>query len=285
METDPLRIELIRIARDLQDHGIRLIVGGGYGLFLRTQQIPDTDYEKLRFKETPIARSTEDIDIFLTADIITSVEKTENVRDAILNAGFEPVTKHFQFEKEIRLGPTPVKVKIDLLAAPVPESDQIKLKLNSLPRVKPKGATGVHAYLTEEAVTIDEGLTSIDISVGATPLEVFIPHSFSYLILKLFAFRDRKDDPQKGPYHAVDLYRTVGMMTEREWEETLALAARYRDDPKVQEAATIVSNYFSGQESEGVMHIRRYLRSTGASEENVSRLIGDFKVIFLNVSQ
>lgn len=279
MYTDPLRSELIEIARELQPCDIKLIVGGGYGLLLRTEHILNTQ-ARTRFDETPIARSTEDIDIFLNAEIITSREKTELIRDAILNAGFEPITKHFQFGKRLLLGKIPMELKIDLLAAPASVSESPLLEMNSLPRVRPKGAKKVHAYLTKEAVTIDEELSSIEISTDSTPLQVLVPHPFSYLILKLFAYRDRKGDSKKGPYHAVDIYRIIGMMTELEWEAALAIAARYADDPIVREAASIVSDMFSHPEAEGVIQIRRYLRSNDLDEDNVAILIEDLKAVF-----
>ena len=40
----------------------------------------------------------------------------------------------------------------------------------------------------------------------------------TYILMKLFAFRGRKDDPAKGmaQHHALDLYRVVAMLTEDE---------------------------------------------------------------------
>ena len=59
MNYDPLRDELINLARALSPHGIDLIVGGGYGLFLRTEHVLNTR-AKTRFDEPPEARATDD---------------------------------------------------------------------------------------------------------------------------------------------------------------------------------------------------------------------------------
>ncbi len=40
---DPLREQLIRLAEELQKEDIKLILGGGYGLLLRTEYIQRTE--------------------------------------------------------------------------------------------------------------------------------------------------------------------------------------------------------------------------------------------------
>jgi hypothetical protein len=226
-----------------------------------------------------MARSTEDIDIYLGTEIITSIQKMAMVRDAILKAGFEPVTKHFQFEKRVPLGQVDVVLKVDLLAAPVNGPDKVKLEMNSLPRIRPRGIKKIHAYLTEEAVTLEEALCHIDISDDDSELMIFLPHPYTYLVLKLFAFRDRKDDPRKGPYHAVDVYRIIGMMTEPEWGHAVKLAEQYGGNPKIKDAAAIVASLFSRPDAEGILQIRRYLRDE-YDPRNIDMMIDDLKVLF-----
>jgi hypothetical protein len=79
---DPLREELRRLARRLDEHGIRLIVGGGYGLLLLTKQLRLSG-ARTSFDELPGTRSTDDIDIFLRAEIITNAGKTSLIRAAM----------------------------------------------------------------------------------------------------------------------------------------------------------------------------------------------------------
>lgn len=60
---DLLRKELISLSEKLQAHNIKLILGGGYGLLLRTEHLSNNNSPTL-FKDIPIARSTNDLDIF-----------------------------------------------------------------------------------------------------------------------------------------------------------------------------------------------------------------------------
>ena len=55
--------------------------------------------------------------------------------------------------------------------------------------------------------------------------------------MKLFAFRDRFEDPNKkfGRYHALDLYTILATTTEKEWEYTLQLRDQYKNDPPAKE--------------------------------------------------
>ena len=80
--------------------------------------------------------------------------------------------------------------------------------------------------------------------------------------MKLFAFRDRKDDPNpkkdKGRHHALDLYAVVAMMTEPENDFARRARVRYADNDKVREAREIVRQDFAGPESIGVLRMREH---------------------------
>jgi hypothetical protein len=280
MTTDPLREQLRLLALKLQKDEIKLILGGGYGLVLRTEYVRQTG-AATRFEEIPEARSTNDLDLFLSAEIITSAEKIEKIRDALHRLGFEPVARFFQFKLPTEFDGLAMPVKIDLLAVPVTEQ-QRKLVEIKKPRVKPRGASGIHGYLTEEAVTLEENLLPIDVSEDGEPaLEIYLPHPFSYLVMKLFALKDRLEDEAKdfGAYHAFDIYRIIGMMTEQEWNEALDLKARFRDQPKIKEAAKIAGELFANVESIGVLRVRQHARATNFSipPENIAALIEDLR--------
>ena len=101
MMFDPLNNELVKIAKALQPHDVKLIIGGGYGLALKTQQIIDSG--KITRLEIPPARATEDFDLFLRIEIITDVRKMEAIRDVLQNLDYKPVANYFQFETDIDL--------------------------------------------------------------------------------------------------------------------------------------------------------------------------------------
>lgn len=288
MISDPLREQLRLLTAELKKDEIKLILGGGYGLVLKTEYIRQTN-ARTRFDEIPQARSTNDLDLFLSAEIITSAEKIEKIRDALGKLKFEPVAPFFQFILPVAFEGLEKPVKIDLLAAlPLTEAERKLVKINK-PRIRPKKAKNIHGYLTEEAVTIEENLLPIDIAEeGEAPLEIYLPHPFSYLVMKLFALRDRLEDEEKdfGAYHAFDIYRVIAMMTEKEWNEAINLRENYRNAPKIIEAAQIASEIFADVEAIGVIRVRQHARAVGfhISPENLSALIEDIKELLDGVS-
>ena len=90
MVVDPLGEELRKLALALKSNSIKLIIGGGYGLLLRAEQIRLSG-ARTRFSETPSTRSTADIDIFLAAEIITNAETTVLIRGALDALGYRPI--------------------------------------------------------------------------------------------------------------------------------------------------------------------------------------------------
>lgn len=119
---DPLGKELIRLVRILAGHEIKLIVGGGYGLLLKAALL-SASRERTRIEPIPAARSTTDLDFFLHAEIISSVEKCEIIRK-VLDDDYDPIesSKYWQFiRKDTDEGP----IKVDLLASP-PESTELR---------------------------------------------------------------------------------------------------------------------------------------------------------------
>lgn len=280
-QADPLRHELARIAIALKPHRVDLIVGGGYGLLLRTERLIETQ-PRMRFEQPLIARATDDLDIFLGVEIITSGLKMAAVRDCLKALGYKPKTRYFQFQKTVAINNYQQTVKIDLLS-PRPTS---KLHIRSVhikqPRIRPRDVYGVHAYLTEEAITLEEQIESITLTDGAKTVEVFLPHPFTYLVLKLFALRDHldEDDKTKAPEHAFDIYRTIGMMTESQWNDCMMLTERFGTGPILATSAEIVVSLFSDTDARGAVEIYRLAGRTAIIEENVKRVVDDLKQLF-----
>jgi hypothetical protein len=269
---DPLRKELQALARDLQARDVPLIVGGGYGLLLRTELIRSSDSRTL-IPDLPTARSTEDLDIFLKAEVISNPDKTDPIREALDRRGYEPVAKYFQFQREVDYLGSARKVKVDFLAAPVPDELSEKVKADNV-RLRPRGGKGLHAHVTPEALTVEESLITVDIGEGDESLAIYLPHPFSYLLLKLYALRDRLHDEgmSYGRHHAFDLYATIAMMTETEWEECLRLKQKHEDAPRLIEAHNIATNLFADTTAIGALRLREHIRSTGydLSEEQLN---------------
>lgn len=282
MTNDPLIQQLRLLTQALDPHGIRLIVGGGYGLLLRAEQIRQSGV-RTRFGELPGTRSTTDLDIFLSAEVITDADKTMKIRSVLDDLGYKPIddAKYYQFVLPIKYAGLDRGVKVDLLAAPVTGDRQPQVRQDER-RIRPRGGEGLHAHTTPEALTVEDHLVSINISADETPLVVYLPHPFSYLLLKLFALRDRLDDEEKGPYHAFDIYRTIGMMTAEQWEQACLMRDRYIDFEPVPQACKLVRELFESLESAGTIRVRNHARSVGEDTptENLRALLDDLAELF-----
>jgi len=106
--------------------------------------------------------------------------------------------------------------------------------------------------------------------------EIFLPHPYTFSMMKLFAFRDRLDDPDKafGRYHALDLYTILATTTEAEWEYALQLRNHYKNEPPAKEAGNLVSEYFSSLERLGMLRLMEspHYRPELQNEEFISAL-------------
>lgn len=278
---DPLREQLQLLARTLQPNGISLIVGGGYGLLLRTEHIRRSGL-RTRFAALPTARSTSDIDIFLSAEVITDLEKFNKIRESLDQLGYVPIetAKFYQFVLPITYAGFERGIKIDLLAAPARGENLNHVRQDDR-RIKPRGAEGLHAHTTPEALTVEENALPLDIGSKEDPLVVYVPHPFSYLLLKLFALRDQLENEAKGfgAYHAFDIYRTVGLATAVEWDEACALRDRYLLVDPVPEACELVRDLFGEIGSKGISRLLDHAEKVGEliSEETLRSLCDDLR--------
>lgn len=262
MNSDALLNQLRQFAEKLAEKNIRLIVGGGYGLLLKSNHIRRIG-ARTRLEQTPIARSTGDIDVFLTTEVIIDNDKTTSIREVLDDLGYSPVpgAEYYQFFRELKVGSVSRNLKFDFLAAPVTGEDAKLVRMDDR-RIKPREAKGFHAHTTPEALTIGEHLIAIGIGDEARPIEIFVPHPFSYVLLKLFALRDQLDDDEKnfGRHHAFDIYSTWAMMTEDEFEQAEQLRATYTDLGVMPEAIGIAHTLFADEDAKGMIRLKEHAR-------------------------
>lgn len=262
MTQEPLLTTLLDLDSVLKPSQ-KLIIGGGYGLFLK--QIYAQDNPQIRtlfsFDALPDARTTEDIDLILRAEIVTDSESMKMIRNALDQLGFTVVqtAKYTQFVRPM----SPGQVKIDLLAAPLGEFASRVPK--DARRVKPRPSVDLHASKLEEALAVDRCPISIPIqgqlsSGELHQTEVLIPQAFTYLIMKLCAFRDRMDDSDKnlGQHHALDIYRIVGLLTEDEDTDVRNLNVEFAQHQVVIDARQIASTHFISTDGIGRLRIREH---------------------------
>jgi hypothetical protein len=258
---DPLTQSLLDLLYELRNRDLPLTVGGGFGLFLKRIHLVETAQRTL-FDRLPSPRATNDLDLFIRAEILASLAQTRELADAIRRLGYEPVeeAKFFQWKRLLDVGGMSQEVKIDLLVGPLGEfRNQLQVKS---PRVRPKGDIQFHAHCVEEALQIESNPVVITLDgqrTGGEPFQgtVFVPQAFPYLMMKLSAFCDRKNDARKdvGRHHALDAYTIVGMMTETEYDHARELGGAYADEPHVQDVRRIVAEDFSGPTAMGILRL------------------------------
>jgi hypothetical protein len=258
---DRLRATLLDLARALQHDAIPLIIGGGFGLYLKQEHVQQSGARTLL--ELPLPRSTNDIDLFLRLDVLIRLDAMQKVAKALDTLGFQVLenARYFQWQRELTGGH---QVKLDLLTGPLGDFRK-QLKTDKAPRVRPKGDLKLHAHQTDEAIEVDSRSKSITIVGECTDgtkhsIQILLPHAFTYLIMKLFAFDDRKNDASKnvGRHHAMDLYRIVAMMTEAEYGEVMELSKAYGGDSRVKRARSIVASDFDKPTSLGLLRLREH---------------------------
>ena len=261
MARDPLLTTLLDLDAALESR--ELIIGGGYGLFLKQLHVKDNPGIRTLFSHDllPTPRTTEDIDLILRAEIVTDSDSMKEIRDALDALGFEVVdtAKYMQFTREMEPG----QVKIDLLAAPLGEfANRVKKDVR---RVRPKPSVKLHASKLEEAVGVDRDTLRIPITGTLSngdshSTEVQIPQAFTYALTKLCAFRDRMDDEDKdlGRHHALDIYRIIGLLTQDEDAAVRMLSEEFASHEVVIDAREVAVTHFVDKDGVGRLRIREH---------------------------
>lgn len=234
------------------------------------------------FREWPEPRSTNDLDLFLRPELLIESAKLKPLAEAITELGYQvvPGAEKYQFVKPGPGGTVAGSVKIDILTGPQTSFRSTKVKADTR-RARPKPSVGIHAHPVDEALTLEKGLLSVPLTgkLGSGEpwqTEIFLPHPYTFLMMKIFAFRDRLEDADKdfGRYHALDLYTILATTTEDEWRYALELRDQYRDQPYVLEAGRLVSEHFSALRLLGMIRLREspYYRPALRLDEFISTL-------------
>lgn len=261
---DPLTANLLDLLFELEGRDIPLMIGGGYGLFLKRRHLTATAMRTL-LENLPEPRATNDLDLFLRAELLSDLARTHEVREAILRLGYTPVeeAKFLQWKREVVVAGIPQEVKIDVLVGPLGEF-RANLKV-SMPRVRPRSDIQFHAHAVEEAILIEDNPIPVEVTGVRSTGElhqgtVEVPEAFPYLMMKLHAFADRKADANKdlGRHHALDVYTIVGMMTEPEYERAKRIGTEQSGNRHVKRARAIVQEDFSIETGPGMLRLREH---------------------------
>ncbi len=263
--TDLLKDSIRELAVRLQPFGIRLMIVGGYGLVLRVEGIQHSGVRILGGR-APVSRSTEDIDCFLGAAIISDGMKTQQIRTVLDDLGYVAETEHFLFTRAIKTDHATLTVRLDLMAAPIEGELAENVKISG-PRIRANTYARLHGRLTPEAVFLEDGAMELDISADQSGQMVNLPQAFPYLIMKLFALRDgpKSTDPRTAHRHALDLFTIWSTMTEPEFIAAEALRAKYETHPLMTDVRAITADLFKGRDPAALLSMRIAARESGIS--------------------
>jgi hypothetical protein len=257
-----LQTALLDLLHELQGTDIRLIIGGGFGIYLKTEHVRRLGVRTL-LREWPEPRSTNDLDLYLRPELLIQSAKLKPLAESIARLGYQviPGAEKYQF---VKLGPGGVQagsVKIDILTGPESCFKGTRVKTDAR-RVRPHPSVGIHAHPVNEALTLEEGLLPKTLegrlsSGDDWQAEIFLPHPCTFLIMKLFAFKDRLNDADKelGRYHALDLYTILATTMETEWRQALEFRDQLRDEPYIVEAGQLVLRHFSARDRLGIIRM------------------------------
>lgn len=245
-----------------------------------------------RYPFTVPARSTDDLDLFLSPRLIVDAGKIDGLKRVLAGLGYQvrPEARNFQFSKTVNIYGQPRDVKVDLLAAPPAAGDAAKASIKR-PRIKPKGVENIHAYLADESEGLELGKIPVPPALLSASLRfnnsiLFLPSVFNFLILKLHAFNDRKNDPQSdlGRHHAWDLFAAVAGMAEGDWAAAKAHLAAHAGRPYLQKAADIRVADFSTETAPGLLRLREnevYKRERALYDGYLEPFIRDLAELFM----
>ena len=282
---DSLISPLVELAKELEKFDIPLILGGGFSLYLRTALL-NKKYSS-RFPKRILQRSTKDIDIFLTSDLIADSAKVGHIRDALNTLGYKPVTNYFQFSKS-KTAAGNKDILIDILSAPASDKDLDRVITKGI-RIKPEGIEKFHAYLVKEAKDINLGLIPLNdfsnLSRSIKISNLFILSSFNYIVLKLHAFRDRLNDESVnyGQHHAYDIFATVIDMDQTDWDNAEHHLSTNQAAEYIQSSRDIITKFFADKDDLGIIRLREnklYQRDKYEYDSYIQYFISDLKDLF-----
>ena len=263
--TEILSVTLLDLLYELREADLPLILGGGYGLYLKQQQA-SIGNTPLMLEAIPPLRSTNDLDLFLQTEILTDSARLRPLREALDRLDFTVIAsaQNYQFARKFTHDGQNWDIKVDLLAKPPDAARFPQIKLDSR-RIKPYPSVGIHAHRTDEAIAIEDEATPLSLSGIRSTGEaytgtIFLPSTYALLLMKLFALRDQVDMESKvfGRKHALDLYTLIAILTEPEYEQTQDLRERYCHTEEAREAARIVSVLFAEENFPGMLRLREH---------------------------
>ena len=152
-----LHTALLELLEKIRESEIKLIIGGGFGIYLKTDHVKRLDIRTL-LDQWPEPRSTNDLDLFLRPELLIESTKLKPMVSAITGLGYQvvPGAENYQFVKPGPGGTKAGSVKIDILTGPQSCFQGTRVKADPR-RARPKPSVGMHAHPVDEALTLEAG--------------------------------------------------------------------------------------------------------------------------------
>lgn len=248
--SDQLNVTLLNLLDRLTKRNLKVILGGGYGLYLKQLHLMTHQSARtlLPIEAWPRPRSTSDLDIFFPPELLVSLADMEKVRSILDEMNFQPIagSEYWQFVNPVN------EVRIDLLTGPIEDVDKGKLKFDGR-RARPKGNLQLHAHPVPEAIDLEDNLETVSAGVN-------VPSPFTYLLMKITAFGDQFENPDKdqGRHHALDVYRIVAMLNEDQFGQTKMQFEKAKNSEYVKRAVHLCEQYFADDTSVGILRMKEH---------------------------
>ena len=142
-----LQTALLDLLQKIQGTEIKLIIGGGFGIYLKTNHAKRLVMRTL-LDLWPESRSTNDLDLFLRPELLIDSSRLKPIVSAITDLGYQvvPGAENYQFVKPGPGGTDAGSVKIDILTGPQSCFQGTQVKADTR-RARPKPSDGMHAHL------------------------------------------------------------------------------------------------------------------------------------------
>jgi hypothetical protein len=114
-----LQTALLDLLHEVQGTDVKLIIGGGFGIYLKTDYVHRLGMRTL-LREWPEPRSTNDLDIYLRPELLIQSAKLKPLAEAIAKLDYQvvPGAEKYQFVKLGPRGDQAGRIKIDILTGP-----------------------------------------------------------------------------------------------------------------------------------------------------------------------
>ena len=114
-----LKTSLLDLLHEVQGTEIKLIIGGGFGIYLKTDHVRRLGAQTFS-REWPEPRSTNDLDLYLRPELLIQSTKLKPLAEAVSRLGYQvvPGAEKYQFVKPGPGGSAAGSIKIDILTGP-----------------------------------------------------------------------------------------------------------------------------------------------------------------------